>query len=86
MGTMNLPKFLYAEDLDGDREFVIHNHWPRFTMEFVDGAGTPEFLDDDFAYYDIQNKANDPAASLAHLMREAGDFFAEYHRRLEEDY
>ena len=52
-------------------------------MEFVDGAGTPEFLDDDFAYYDIQNKANDPAASLPHLMREAGDFLSEYHRRLE---
>ena len=37
---MNLPKFLYAEDLDGDREFVIHNHWPRFIMEFIDGHGT----------------------------------------------
>ena len=39
---MNLPKFLYAEDLDGDREFVIHNHWPRFTMEFIDGHGSPK--------------------------------------------
>lgn len=81
---MNLPKFLYAEDLEGDREFVIHNHWPRFIMEFVDGQGTPEFLDIDYAYYDVQNKTNDPAASLASLMREAGDFFAEYHRHLED--
>jgi hypothetical protein len=81
---MNLPKFLYAEDLKGDREFVIHNHWPRFIMEFVDGQGTPEFLDIDHAYYDVQNTTNDPAASLASLMREAGDFFVAYHRALEE--
>ena len=32
---MNLPKFLFVDDgdyTDGPREFVIHNHWPRFIM------------------------------------------------------
>lgn len=84
---MSLPKFLYAEDLDGDREFVIHNHWPRFIMEFVDGHGTPQFQDPEAEIIALEQKAGrEPAALVSRLMREAGDFFAEYHRRLEEDY
>ena len=82
---MNLPKFLYAEDLDGDREFVIHNHWPRFIMEFVDGAGTPHFYDPEAEIISLEQKAGrEPTHLIARLMREAGDFFAEYHRRLEQ--
>ena len=82
---MNLPKFLYAEDLDGDREFVIHNHWPRFTMEFTDGHGTPQFQDPEAEIISLEQKAGrEPTRLIARLMREAGDFFAEYHRRLEQ--
>ncbi len=82
---MNLPKFLYAEDLEGDREFVIHNHWPRFTMEFVGRQGTPHFHDPESEIIALEQKAGrEPAALVSRLMREAGDFFAEYHRRLED--
>ena len=82
---MNLPKFLYAEDLEGDREFVIHNHWPRFTMEFVDGRGTPQFHDPEAEIIALEQKAGrEPTVLISRLMREAGDFFAEYHRRLED--
>jgi hypothetical protein len=82
---MNLPKFLYAEDLEGDREFVIHNHWPRFTMEFVDGRGAPHFHDPEAEIIALEQKAGrEPTVLISRLMREAGDFFAEYHRRLED--
>ena len=82
---MNLPKFLYAEDLEGDREFVIHNHWPRFIMEFVDGQGTPHLWDPEAEVIKMELAAGrEPAATLARLMREAGDFFVAYHRSLDE--
>jgi hypothetical protein len=83
---MNLPKFLYAEDLAGDREFVIHNHWPRFIMEFVDGRGTPHFHDPEPEIIALEQRAGrEPSLLISRLMREAGDFFAEYHRLLSEE-
>jgi hypothetical protein len=82
---MNLPKFLYAEDLEGDREFVIHNHWPRFIMEFADGCGTPHFWDPEAEIISAEQKAGrEPTQLVSRLMREAGDFFMAYHRALEE--
>lgn len=82
---MNLPKFLYAEDLDGEREFVIHNHWPRFTLEFVGGSGTPHFHDPEAEIIALEQKAGrEPSALIARILCEAGDFFTEYHLRLEE--
>lgn len=82
---MNLPKFLYAEDLAGDREFVIHNHWPRFIMEFADGKGTPHFWDAEAEIIKLELAAGrEPTALVTRLMREAGDFFVAYHRTLEE--
>ena len=83
---MNLPKFLYAEDLAGDREFVIHNHWPRFIMEFVDGCGTPHFWDPEAEIIALEQKAGrEPSLLVSRLMREAGDFFMAYHRSLSEE-
>ena len=72
---MNLPKFLIADD-GADREFVIHNHWPRFIVEFVQGTGTPHFWDPEAEIIAAELKAGrEPAALLSRLMREAGDFY-----------
>jgi hypothetical protein len=72
---MNLPKFLIADD-GADREFVIHNHWPRFIVEFVQGTGTPHFWDPEAEIIGAELKAGrEPAALLSRLMREAGDFY-----------
>jgi hypothetical protein len=72
---MNLPKFLIADD-GADREFVIHNHWPRFIVEFVQGTGTPHFWDPESEIIAAELKAGrEPAALLSRLMREAGDFY-----------
>jgi hypothetical protein len=72
---MNLPKFLIADD-GADREFVIHNHWPRFIVEFVQGNGTPHFWDPESEIIAAELKAGrEPAALLSRLMREAGDFY-----------
>jgi hypothetical protein len=82
---MNLPKYLYAEDLAGDREFVVHNHWPRFIMEFAEGRGTPHFWDPEAEIIAEETKAGrEPAELISRLMREAGDFYTEYHRTLDQ--
>ena len=66
-----LPKFLIADD-GGDRDFVIHCHYPRFIMEFDEsGQGTPIWID--AAIYDPAS--GEPSLQAARLMREAGDFF-----------
>lgn len=81
--TMHLPKFLFADDGDytgdGPREFVIHNHWPRFIMEFAEGTGTPHFYDPEAEIIAAELKAGrEPASLIARLMREAGDFYSNY--------
>jgi len=75
-----LPKYLIADD-GGDRDFVVHCHWPRFIMEYVDGVGTPQFLDAEKEIVELELAAGrEPAVLLARLMREAGDFFVEQTR------
>lgn len=69
-----LPKFLVA-DAD-ERDFVIHCHYPRFIIEYIGARGEPIFIDSEAEY--IKNELahdREPAASIARLMREAGDFF-----------
>lgn len=77
MSTDNLPKFLVADD-GGDRDFVVHCHYPKFIMEYIEDRGTPIFLDSqsDFIANEI-SAGREPAQSLARLMREAGEFFME---------
>ena len=54
-------------------------------MEFTDGHGTPQFQDPEAEIISLEQKAGrEPTRLIARLMREAGDFFAEYHRRLEQ--
>lgn len=74
---MSLPKFLIADD-GGERDFVIHCHYPRFVMEVLDGTGKPEFFDSeaDFIQQEIAI-GREPAQTLARILREAADFYAE---------
>jgi hypothetical protein len=80
--NMSLPKFLYSEHFNDDgsvREFVIHNHWPRFIMEFIDGQGSPQFLDPESQVITLELEAGrEPAVLISRLMREASEFFSEH--------
>lgn len=77
---MTLPKFLFADDGEDDpREFVIHNHWPRFIMEFSEGSGTPHFWDPEPEIIKAELAAGrEPTRLIARLMREAGEFYKNY--------
>jgi hypothetical protein len=66
-----LPKFLIADD--GERDFVVHCHYPRFIMEFIGHEGIPTWIDQPI--YDPAH--GEPASQGARLMREAGEFFRE---------
>jgi hypothetical protein len=73
-----LPRFIIGDDGE-DRDFVVHLHYPRFVMEFDGNAGTPLFIDseEDFARDELA-AGREPSSTLAKLMREAGEFFAEH--------
>jgi hypothetical protein len=67
----SLPKFLVADD-GGDRNFIVHCHYPRFIIEHsLAGEGVLVWID--LPIYDPAH--GDAAAQAARLMREAGDFF-----------
>jgi hypothetical protein len=72
-----LPKFIIGDDGE-DRDFVVHLHYPRFVMEFDGNQGKSLFIDseEDFARDELA-AGREPASTLARLMREAGEFFAE---------
>lgn len=78
MADLKLPKWLIADD-GGDRDFVIHCHWPRFIMEYDSaGMGTPLFLDSEKEIIELERQAGrEPTVLIARLMREAGEFFLE---------
>ena len=76
-----LPKFIIGDDGD-DRDFVVHLHYPRFVMEFHGNQGEPLFIDDEGEFIQAELTARrKPEATLARLMREAGEFFAEQMER-----
>jgi hypothetical protein len=74
----DLPKFLIADD-GGERDFVVHCHYPKFILEFgEDGTGKPTFIDSESDFITLELEAGrEPAQSLATLLREAGEFFME---------
>jgi hypothetical protein len=76
-----LPKFIVGDDGD-DRDFVVHLHYPRFVMEFHGNKGEPLFIDDEGEFVQAELTARrKPDASLARLVGEAVDFFAEQMER-----
>ena len=76
-----LPKFIIGDDGD-DRNFVVHLHYSRFVMEFHGNQGEPLFIDDEGEFIQAELSARrKPEATLATLMREAGEFFTEQMER-----
>lgn len=76
-----LPKFILGDDGTPEeageaRDFVVHLHYPRFIVEFIGERGAVTWLDNeqDFIANDLA-AGREPAATLARLLREAGDFF-----------
>ena len=74
----SLPKFLIADDGASERDFVVHCHYPSFILEFMADQGVPYFIDSEEAFIATERAAGrEPGATLARLIREAGEFFAE---------
>lgn len=63
------PKFLIGDSAD-ERTFVIHLHHPRFVGEVIEEYAIGVRIEPEF----IDSPEDDPA-SLAALMREAGEFY-----------
>ena len=65
-----IPKFIFGEDVSGEREFIIHAHEPIIIYERVEeGEGFTSLK----AVYSQITKDDADAAILARLSREAGD-------------
>jgi len=81
MVAFNNNKWLMAESIDGERQYIIHNEAPRFIGEILDtddGGNTVENVEWlDSPPPDVQ--------FLAKLMRRAGDAINEYDQRLAAD-
>lgn len=74
-----IPRFLICDDLESDREFVLHTQEPRLLIEFTDDEGTiVEWFDDQSDFMSrAEHAGRDPAVELARVMRDAGDFYVE---------
>ena len=75
------PQWLFAEEMGGELNYVIHMHHPQFILEIIDRADGG-YESGEFEFF------GDPpldAALLARLARQAGEAFAEYDRRLENE-
>lgn len=76
-----LDEWLIGENLDGDRQYIVHTQYPRFVGEIIDNdAGG-----NDVTSFDWLDEPPLDATIMARLMREAGEAIAEYDRRLAED-
>ena len=71
-----MPAFLIAEDGDGEREFVVHCHYPSFILEFMEDQSVPYFIDSEEEFLAREKAAGrDPGATLARLIQDAGEFY-----------
>ena len=74
----SLPKFLIADDGTSARDFVVHCHYPSLILEFFEDQAVPCFLDSEEEFIAAERAAGrDPGATLALLIREAGDFYSD---------
>ncbi len=75
-----IPKFIFGEDVSGEREFIIHAHEPIIIYERVEeGEGFTSLK----AVYSQITKDDADAAILARLSLEAGDAWQEYNEELD---
>ena len=74
----SLPKFLIADDGASERDFVVLCHYPSLILEFIEDQAVPYFIDSEEDFIATERAAGrDPAATLAGLIRDAGDFYAD---------
>jgi len=80
-----IPAWLIGKTITGRRQFILHCRRPRFFGEIFDaddGGQTIEVIEwidpPDMAEPDIEMK-------LARLLRKAGEFLAEYNKRIDND-
>lgn len=76
---------MFAENMDGQRFFVVHTQVPRFIAEFCEGSDgyTGEVIQ--WIDHPREETAGDLASTVARLMREAGEALHEYDARLDAD-
>ncbi len=72
-------RWLVAQSIDGERDFVVHLETPRFVVEIPDGDAALT-LDGDVLMIDAI-----PAEDAEWLLREAAAAFSEWERCLEEE-
>ena len=74
----SLPKFLIADDGASERDYVVHCHYPSLILEFIADQAVPCFIDSEEEFIATERAAGrEPGATLARLVREAGDFHSE---------
>ncbi len=72
-------RWLVAQSIDGERDFVVHLEPPRFIVEVREGNSELR-LDGIIAMID-----EIPSDDAERLLREAAEAFTEWERRLEEE-
>ena len=78
MALSKFDRWLIAESIDSERQYIVHTHTPRFVAEILYDAEGGNYIDDfDF----IDEPPADPQY-LAQVMREAGQALAEYDNNL----
>ena len=80
MAISFIDKWLIAEGSDSDRWYVVHTQFPRFIMEMQDS----DECGYESGHCEIFDECLD-ASLLAKLAREAGEVFAEYDRKSDDD-
>lgn len=81
MVEYNLPEWTIAESVDGERQFIYHNHKPRFVGEIIDN----DVGGNDVVNIEFVDEPKPDAVMLAKLMRRAADAINEYDLKLESE-
>ena len=70
-------RWLVAQSIDGERDYVVHLEAPRFVVEIPEGDADLDLAAHVLAIDEI------PHEDAEWLLREAAEAFAEWERRLE---
>ena len=72
-------RWLVAQSIDGERDYVVHLEPPRFVVEIPEGDADLDLTGNLLMIDEI------PEEDADWLLREAAEAFAEWERRLEEE-
>ena len=78
---MNLPRWLFAEDVKGKRQFILHTHEPRFIGEIFDNDDGGSDIEN-VQFFESPEIVAETASKMARLMREAGEALLKYDENL----